>query len=58
MKSGEVVGKLNLTSIANAVAARKPGSQEMNGIAYDSATGKVLITGKLWPAIYEIDFQK
>ncbi|WP_394803520.1 glutaminyl-peptide cyclotransferase [Niabella hibiscisoli] len=30
----------------------------MNGIAYDSATGKVLITGKLWPDVYEIDFQK
>lgn len=58
MKSGEVVGKLNLTSIVNAIAARKPAAQELNGIAYDSATGKVLITGKLWPSLYEIDFQK
>lgn len=58
IKSGEVVGKLNLTSIVNAIAARKPGSLEMNGIAYDSATGRVWVTGKLWPAIYEIDFQK
>ncbi len=56
--SGEVVAKLNLTSIVNAVAARKPGSLEMNGIAYDSVTGRVLVTGKLWPAVYEIDFQK
>lgn len=56
--SGEVIAKLNLNSIVNAVTARKPGSQEMNGIAYDAATGKVLITGKLWPSVYEIDFQK
>lgn len=56
--SGEVVAKLNLTSIVSAAAARKPGSQEMNGIAYDSVTGKVWVTGKLWPSVYEIDFQK
>lgn len=56
--NGKVVAKLNLTSIINAVASRKPGSLEMNGIAYDSATGKVLVTGKLWPSVYEIEFQK
>ncbi|HTG56796.1 MAG TPA: glutaminyl-peptide cyclotransferase [Niabella sp.] len=56
--SGEVVAKLNLTSIVSAATARKPGSQEMNGIAYDSATGKVWVTGKLWSTVYEIDFQK
>ncbi len=56
--SGEVVAKLNLTSIVNAVAARKPGSLEMNGIAYDSTTGRVAVTGKFWPSVYEIDFQK
>lgn len=56
--SGKVVGKLDLTSIVNEVAARKPGSLEMNGIAYDSATGKVMITGKLWPSVYEIDFER
>lgn len=56
--TGHVAGKLDLSAIVNAVAARKPGAQEMNGIAYDSATGRVLITGKLWPSVYEINFQK
>lgn len=56
--SGKVVGWLNLTSIVNGVAARKSSSLEMNGIAYDSVTGKVFITGKLWPSIYQIEFQK
>lgn len=51
---GKVVGKLDLTSYANEAKSIYPRSLEMNGIAYDSATGKILITGKLWPKIYEI----
>ena len=27
----------------------------LNGIAYNEATGHLLVTGKHWPAIYEID---
>ena len=29
----------------------------LNGIAYDSTTGKTYITGKDWPALFEIEFQ-
>jgi glutamine cyclotransferase len=32
------------------------GIKEMNGIAYDSLTDKIYITGKMWPHIYEISF--
>lgn len=56
--TGEIVGKLDLSSIDNAIKSRKANADVLNGIAYDSATGKVLITGKLWPSVYEIDFQK
>jgi glutamine cyclotransferase len=56
--TGRVVGKLNLSAIRNEVFNRKPTIDALNGIAYDSATGKVLVTGKLWPSVYEIDFQK
>lgn len=56
--TGRVVGKLDLSAIKNEVGNRKPNIDELNGIAYDSITGKVLVTGKLWPAIYEIDFKK
>jgi glutamine cyclotransferase len=31
-------------------------AESLNGIAYDSSTGKIYITGKLWPTIYEIKF--
>jgi glutaminyl-peptide cyclotransferase len=53
-ENGAVVGALNLTSLADEVKSIYPGSLEMNGIAYDSIADKVLVTGKLWPKIYEI----
>ena len=54
--SGKVVGRLNLDSIVSDAKSKYSGSEWMNGIAYDSATKKVYITGKLWPNIYEIQF--
>lgn len=56
LTSGAVVGKLDLRPLAQEARLRNPGSMEMNGIAYDAATGKVYITGKMWPSIYEIVF--
>lgn len=54
--SGKVVGMLDLSSLANEARGRYPGSMEMNGIAYDSISRKVYITGKMWPTLYEIQF--
>jgi glutamine cyclotransferase len=54
--SGNVVGMLDLSSLANEARGRYPGSMEMNGIAYDSILRKVYITGKMWPTLYEIQF--
>jgi glutamine cyclotransferase len=33
---------------------KNPEVDYMNGIAYDSAGNKILITGKLWPNIYVV----
>jgi glutaminyl-peptide cyclotransferase len=52
--NGKVAGTLNLTSLADEAKSIYPGSLEMNGIAYDSIADKLLVTGKLWPKIYEI----
>ena len=52
--NGNVVGKLDLTPYAKEAKNIYSGSREMNGIAYNSETGKLLFTGKLWPKIYEI----
>lgn len=54
--SGKVVGRLNLDSIASDAKSKYSGAEWLNGIAYDSTTGKVLITGKLWPSLYELKF--
>jgi len=54
--SGKVVGRLDLDGLFSAERNKYAPSDTMNGIAYDSTTGKVYITGKLWPDIYEIKF--
>lgn len=51
--TGKVVGWINLAGLL------KPGEVQdeeavLNGIAYDEASGRLFITGKLWPKIFEI----
>jgi glutaminyl-peptide cyclotransferase len=53
---GKVTGKLDLSSLANEAKVKYPAAMEMNGVAYDSASHKVYVTGKMWPNIYEINF--
>jgi glutamine cyclotransferase len=55
--TGEVVARIELGSLAREAKARYSGSMEMNGIAYDSVQQKTFVTGKMWPIIYEIQFQ-
>ncbi len=33
---------------------RTPGTDVLNGIAYDAAGGRLFVTGKRWPKIYEV----
>lgn len=54
--SGQVVGRLDLTSLVQEAKVKYPGSLEMNGIAYDSTRKSIYVTGKMWPHIYEIAF--
>jgi len=55
--TGKLKGKLDLTSIVNMETNKFPGILEMNGIAYNSAADKIYVTGKMWPHIYEIQFE-
>lgn len=55
--TGEVVGRLDLSALVSEAKQNHPGSLELNGIAYDPATDRVLVTGKMWPSIYEIKFE-
>jgi glutaminyl-peptide cyclotransferase len=53
---GKVVGKLDLSSLAVDAKYKNPDADVLNGIAYDSTTNKIYVTGKLWANIYEINF--
>jgi glutamine cyclotransferase len=54
--TGNIVGKIDLSSIDDEITHRYPGRMQMNGIAFDPVADKIYITGKLWPNIYEIFF--
>jgi len=54
--SGQIVGKADLTGMWERIKAVDPEADVPNGIAYDAATKKIYITGKLWPELYEIQF--
>ncbi|MCZ8286028.1 MAG: glutaminyl-peptide cyclotransferase, partial [Bacteroidia bacterium] len=54
--TGDVVGKMDLGSLLMESKTKNPNSLETNGIAYDSISNKILVTGKLWPTLYEIKF--
>jgi len=53
--TGNVLGWIDLTGLL------QPGDQGnavvdvLNGIAVDEATGRIYVTGKLWPVMYEIE---
>ena len=55
--SGHLLGWLDLSGLAannGNTKASCPTPDVLNGIAYDEARDRLLVTGKLWPYIYEI----
>jgi glutaminyl-peptide cyclotransferase len=52
--TGEVVAKMDLTSIAQQEKAQNPNAEVLNGIAYHPETKKFYVTGKNWSKIYEL----
>lgn len=58
--SGKVVGTVNLSDLRGKYGypplaqAGEDGPEVLNGIAYDSATNRVFITGKNWPKLFEV----
>lgn len=51
--SGQVLGYLDLAGLRPA-DARGPDAV-LNGIAWDAATRRLFVTGKLWPRVYQIE---
>lgn len=55
-ETGMVVGWIDLSSL---YPARQRSKEEvLNGIAYDEASGRLFVTGKNWPKLYEIELLK
>ncbi|HEV2128235.1 MAG TPA: glutaminyl-peptide cyclotransferase, partial [Thermomicrobiales bacterium] len=53
--TGNVTGWIDLTGLLPSDYPRAEDAEVLNGIAYDSETGRVFVTGKYWPAVFEIE---
>ena len=51
--TGEVVGLIDLSDLPDATVAASA-RHVLNGIAYDAATDRIFVTGKLWKSVYQI----
>lgn len=53
--NGAVVGWIDLTGLLQPQDANPDDVDVLNGIAIDETTGRLFVTGKLWPVMYEIE---
>ncbi len=51
--TGVVLGRINMEGLLKS-SDRTPDTNVLNGIAYDEKTGKIYVTGKNWPKLFEI----
>jgi glutamine cyclotransferase len=56
-QNGRVTGWLDLTGLIPQGELQDP-EAVLNGIAYDQANNKLLVTGKLWPRLFEIKVKR
>ena len=56
-KTGVVTAWIDMSNLLTATE-RARGVDVLNGIAHDPKTGNFLITGKLWPWVFEVKFVK
>ena len=57
-ETGAVVGWIDLRGLLSAeemAGLSNPGNAVLNGIAYDAENGRLFVTGKLWPTLFEIE---
>ena len=53
-RSGEVEAWIDLSGLLP-LAFRRDREEVLNGIAWDARTGHLLVTGKGWPRLFEIE---
>jgi glutaminyl-peptide cyclotransferase len=55
--NGKLTGWIDLTGLLS--YGRRTGREDvLNGIAYDAKTGRLFVTGKWWPNVFEIKLVK
>jgi glutamine cyclotransferase len=53
--SGRVIGWIDLAGLLSLQDRGDHSVDVLNGIAYDASTGRVFVTGKLWPKLFEVE---
>ena len=53
-KNGKILSYINCEGLLTSAEIEKYQCDVLNGIAYDSKTKKLYITGKNWPKIFEL----
>ncbi len=56
-KSGVVEGVVDFSGLLSGKEQRRD-TDVFNGIAYDAATGRIFVTGKRWPKLFEVEIVK
>jgi glutamine cyclotransferase len=56
--SGNVLGKMDVSNLLAEQKTKFSGTELTNGIAYNPATKRIYITGKMWPNLYELAFTR
>lgn len=56
LQTGQVVGWIDLAGLLNLTDPHPPVGM-LNGIAYDDVHDRLFVTGKLWPALFEIELK-
>jgi glutamine cyclotransferase len=52
-RTGKVIGWIDLSGIMDKSQLTYPDAV-LNGIAFDAKSGRLFVTGKLWPKLFEI----
>lgn len=53
-ETGQVTAWIDLTDLLSSESLTQP-VDVLNGIAYDAENGRLFVTGKLWPTLFEIE---
>jgi len=53
--NGKVINQINCSDLVK--EGRVGRADVLNGIAQDPETGKIYMTGKLWPSLFEVEFE-